>query len=204
MAGIIINSKMMDALVQIQAIAVNKEEEARRERRKELRQLLKSHPVMTADHDSYKLRSSKWFNHSEISIVCSVFESGFIVEKRYETQQDIPNALGIALWDTGYEKSKDPSHLKIYGLNGETVQAFNLDEFWTIKTQIKISNSGDRFFATNSIELIITQIKQAEKMKFDRDEHFVCYCRYGKPKKSFDGWSLRSILEKLRTFYVRW
>ncbi|XP_044766065.1 uncharacterized protein LOC123322226 [Coccinella septempunctata] len=197
---------MVDVLVQIQATQrANKEEKERKNRRMFLAELLRSHPVMTSDHDSYKLRTSKWFDHEEISIVCSVLETGFIVEKKHKMQDDSYTTYGIALWDLGYEKSKNPNHLNICGLIDDRVYIFKLLEFWTMRTQIKISNSGDRFYPYNDEEAIISQLKRAQKMKFNSDEQFVCFCRYGKPRKPSDtSWSLSNIVARFRAFSARW
>lgn len=51
----------------------------------------------------HKLRESKWFNHSESKILCSVVESGFILEKRF-ADEAIEHDWGIAIWKTGYGK----------------------------------------------------------------------------------------------------
>lgn len=46
-----------------------------------------------------KLRESKWFTHEELKILCAVLESGFIVQKSRNDEED---QWGIALWNIGY------------------------------------------------------------------------------------------------------
>lgn len=79
------------------------------------------------------------------------------------------------------------------------MQRFKLEDFWTPRTQIKISNSGDRFLPINDVEEIRFQIKKAEKMKFDRDERFVVFCRYKKPRVS----SSKNKMVNLVTYVYR-
>lgn len=51
----------------------------------------------------HKLRESKWFNHNESNIVCSVVESGFILEKRL-INNNSESEWGVACWDSGKGK----------------------------------------------------------------------------------------------------
>ena len=49
-----------------------------------------------------KLRESKWFDHEEMKVFCSVVETGFIVQRK--TREDDPKIFGIVVWTTGYGK----------------------------------------------------------------------------------------------------
>lgn len=48
----------------------------------------------------HKLRESKWFNHSESNILCSVVESGFILEKRMKSGTG-GSEWAVAYWKNG-------------------------------------------------------------------------------------------------------
>ncbi|KAL3275443.1 hypothetical protein HHI36_020204, partial [Cryptolaemus montrouzieri] len=83
-------------------------------------------------------------------------------------------------------KSKDPYYITIYTLVGTRdklkVHAFNLSEFWTEGSEIRINNKNDKTDAPNNEEAIRRQIKYAEKRKFHNSEHFAYFCRYEKPE----------------------
>ncbi|KAK9877984.1 hypothetical protein WA026_020198 [Henosepilachna vigintioctopunctata] len=176
-----------------------------------------SNPVMLGDRQNnirrgnsfiigQKLRESKWFRRDEEKIVCAVLESGFIVEKHENNQE---NTYGIVMWVPGYEKSKDPYYMTIYTLVGPSqklkVQPFNLLEFWTNDSEIRINNKNDKTNNSNNDDEVRRQIKNAETRKFQNSEHFVYFCRYEKPplpdakKISESKWSPSNILARFRT-----
>lgn len=94
----------VDTLIQMRAELQAKQEEEKK-KNEALRETLKMHPIRSlvkANNESFKLRTSKWFDQEEISVVCSVFESGFIVEKRSTARRDLMHVYGIALWEKEY------------------------------------------------------------------------------------------------------
>lgn len=46
-----------------------------------------------------KLRESKWFNHDELKVFCAVVETGFIVQRKDDINDELE--FGIAVWNTG-------------------------------------------------------------------------------------------------------
>lgn len=63
-----------------------------------------SQPIMFGSSVAiHKLRESKWFNHNEDKILCSVVENGFILEKKFK-DDNLDNEWGIAIWKPGFGK----------------------------------------------------------------------------------------------------
>lgn len=65
-----------------------------------------SHSTFGSSVAIHKLRESKWFTHNETKIFCSVVESGFILEKRNDVEEnEDDHQWGIAWWKSGYGKN---------------------------------------------------------------------------------------------------
>ncbi|XP_017782579.1 PREDICTED: uncharacterized protein LOC108566944 [Nicrophorus vespilloides] len=129
-----------------------------------------------------KLRESKWFTHEELRVFCAVIETGFIVQRK-DDQEEIE--YGIAVWDVGQEKSKNPDHINIYSLyphkDNFRVKSFLLFEFWPEGTKLRIFNQSDKTENPHSEDVIKDQISYSEqsKQKWHSSEHFTYWCRYG-------------------------
>ncbi|XP_065161921.1 uncharacterized protein l(1)G0469 [Atheta coriaria] len=130
-----------------------------------------------------KLRESKWFNHDELKVFCAVVETGFIVQRKDDINDELE--FGIAVWNTGEEKSKNPEQIKIYALhphkNNFRVGQFDLLTFWPLGTKLRIYNHCDKTETPHSEDVIRNQIDYAEatKQKWHNSEHFTYWCRYG-------------------------
>lgn len=133
-----------------------------------------------------KLRESKWFNHTELKILCAVCETGFIVELKSDNSENTEESdFGVAVWNDGYEKSKDPSHLNICTLqrhkdNYRTI-TINLLEFWNEDARIRINNYSDKSDKPLESLQIRNQLEYAQKAKrkWHNIGHLTYLCRYG-------------------------
>lgn len=163
-----------------------------------------------------KLRESKWFEHSETAIFCAVVETGFIIELEKGEQ----NYFGIAVWNEGCEKSKNPEYLKIYTLedNGKSrpkVLNYSLMEFWPKEggPKIRINNKCDRTDTPLTERVIRQQILFAlnARRKWHNSEHFTYFCRYGPVEHSYGAkkitdqlkWSTESFFSKIKSLSIR-
>lgn len=133
-----------------------------------------------------KLRESKWFKYNENKILLSVVENGFILEKRVEGIDE--HLWGIALWESGHEKSKDINRIYIYTLTdpGEKakITALKMESFWAPDCDVRINNQQDKEKSPNSEEDIRKQIEYSVKnktLKWHNSHHFPYFCRYEKP-----------------------
>jgi len=129
-----------------------------------------------------KLRESKWFKHDELRVFCAVIETGFIVQSKDESDKI---EFGIAVWNAGQEKSKNPDFLKVYSVcshkDNFRMMSYELLSFWPEGTKIRIFNQSDKTDMPHSEEVIRDQIAFAEtaKQKWHGSEHFTYWCRYG-------------------------
>ncbi|KAK9722562.1 hypothetical protein QE152_g19599 [Popillia japonica] len=118
----------------------------------------------------------------EIKIFCAVVETGFIVERK--TDENEIKVFGIVIWDSGFEKSKDPQRISIYSLkdckNVLKVHKYTMCEFWPINTSIRINNHCDKSETPHPEDIIRKHIAHAEKrkLKWHNSEHFTYWCRY--------------------------
>lgn len=134
-----------------------------------------------------KLRESKWFKYNENKIFLSVVENGFILEKRI-ADIDEEHLWGIALWESGHEKSKDINRIYIYTLtdSGEKVKvtALKMETFWAPDCDVRINNQQDKEKTPNTEDEIRKQIEYSVKnktLKWHSSHHFPYFCRYEKP-----------------------
>ncbi|XP_026463576.1 uncharacterized protein LOC113366219 [Ctenocephalides felis] len=137
----------------------------------------------------HKLRESRWFNADECRLLCSVLETGFIVE--VVDKEKTSKWYGVALWKSGKGvagKSQDPDHLFIYTLteNLRAVRKLSLHEIWNDGNEIRINNLGDKETKVHTEKDIRDQVKYAKSTKrlnWHNTKHFSLWCRHGdRPK----------------------